>query len=655
MTLRKAAFLLRSSPFGLSVSKVVRHVSPENCGWLQMLRFFADSSQVSEQLKGEDRQEALKPQQTPKIKRPPFAKNLFLGIFDKEILTFPEVLNKEELTDLNRMVDVVEKYFKEKVDSKKIDIEAVIPEEILQGLKDMGLFGQQIPVEYGGLGLNATEFARLAEITSLDGAIAVTLAAHQSIGLKGILISGNEKQKTKYLPKLATGEHIAAFCLTEPGSGSDAASIQTKATLSEDGKTFYLTGEKIWISNGGIADVFTVFAKTEHLNERQEKVESISAFIVERKFGGITSGKPEDKMGIRGSNTCSVHFDNTPVPVENVLGKVGEGFKVAMNILNSGRFSMGSSAAGFLKELLGVTVEHAINRVQFKKPLTDFHMIQEKIAKITCNIYAVESMAYLTAGLLDSLESPDCSMEAAMVKVASSEVAWWSISECLQILGGLGYMKDYPFERYLRDSRIMMIFEGTNEILRLYISLVGCQHAGVKLHDVVRKLRNPFMNPGFIIKKILQRSQQKNDRVKLKMDLRGHVHPSLGVPAEWLEYSVTRLQYGVELVLARHGKVIVDHQMELRRLADVAIDVYAMTAVLARASRSYCIGLKYADHEVKIAGTFCGDAMKRVRENVKELEEGPYLNNDRNYQELASTIFKNKGYAAAHPLTRNWY
>eukprot|EP00058_Branchiostoma_floridae_P025264 XP_002610754.1 hypothetical protein BRAFLDRAFT_126305 [Branchiostoma floridae] len=475
----------------------------------------------------------------------PFVKNLFVGKFIREqVFPFPR-LNQSDYDQLQQMVDPVERYFKDDVDSAQIDIDAKIPAETLQGLKDLGLFGMQVPMEYGsegpgsvrdaganrvryvclfvclfvyipmetlhglkdlglfgmqglkdlglfgmqvplecgtfvclfvclfvyipmetlqglkdlglfgmqvplecgGLGLSNTEYARLGEITAIDGAIAVTLAAHQAIGLKGILIAGNDEQKTKYLPKLATGEHVAAFALTEPSSGSDAASIQTRATLSDDGKHFLLNGGKIWISNGGIADVFTVFAKTEVVDSASGKVkDKVTAFIVERSFGGITSGKPEDKLGIRGSNTCTVHFEDTPVPVENVLGEVGGGFKVAMNILNGGRFSMGSSGAGIVKKLIEQTAEHATSRVQFNKKLMEFPLIQ----------------------------------------VYSSESVWSSVSEALQVLGGLGYMKEYPYERYLRDARILMIFEGTNEILRMYIALVGMKFAGDILKEKLK-------------------------------------------------------------------------------------------------------------------------------------------------------------------------
>jgi len=593
-------------------------------------------------------------EETAKLDRPPFGKNLFLGKFDTSVLAFPEVLDREQLETLEEMAGTVDKFWDESVDSKKIDLEGKIPKETLDGLKSLGLFGQQIPVEYGGLGLNATEYARLAEITALDGGIAVTLAAHQAIGLKGVLIAGNDEQKAKYLPKLATGEWTAAFALTEPSSGSDAASIVTRATLSEDNNTWILNGTKIWISNGGFADFFTVFAKTPVEDKDGKIVDRVTAFLVERQFGGVTHGAPEDKLGIRGSNTCQVYFDNVPIPKENVLGNVGEGFKIAMNILNGGRFSMGSSGAGILKKLLTWTTEHAVSRHQFGKPLKDFELLQEKFAKIGTTIYAMESMAYLTAAMLDTYQEPDCAMEAAIVKVFSSEAVWNCSSECLQVLGGLGYMKDYPYERFVRDSRIMLIFEGTNEILRILIALLGVQHAGKALSAMVKKLRNPLMNPGFAINKGVEMMMRNNKNPSLKLGLGGHLHPSLRISSDQLEKTVLRFQMATEAALTRHGKKITEKQMELRRMADIVIDLYAMTAVLGRASRSYSIGLPNCDHEIKLAASFCYDAAARSNRAIDELLEGDVGTQDIVLKQIAETMFANGGYCASHPLKRNF-
>uniref|UniRef100_A0A674HRA3 Acyl-CoA dehydrogenase family member 9 n=1 Tax=Taeniopygia guttata TaxID=59729 RepID=A0A674HRA3_TAEGU len=534
-----------------------------------------------------------------------FAKELFLGTLRKEeVFPYPEISN-EELAEINQFVGPVEKFFNEEVDSKKIDQDAKIPPETLQGLKDLGLFGMQIPEEYGGLGLSNTMYARLGEIISLDGSIAVTLAAHQAIGLKGILIAGTEEQKAKYLPRLASGEHIAAFCLTEPGSGSDAASIQTRATLSEDGKHFLLNGSKVWISNGGLASIFTVFARTEVVDKDGQVKDKITAFIVERDFGGVTHGKPEDKLGIRGSNTCEVHFENTKVPVENVIGEVGGGFK-------------------------------------------------EKFCLMAVKAYVMESMAYLTAGMMDRPGFPDCSVEAAMVKVFSSEGAWACVSEALQIFGGLGYMKDYPYERYLRDTRILLIFEGTNEILRMYIALTGMQHAGKILTDKIKAIKKG--NMGVALGEFLTRLQ---DTLGRKVDLglvgdRGVVHPSLQESAKKLEENVYYFGTTVRGLLSRFGKTIVEEQLVLKRVADVVINLYAMTAAISRASRSISIGLRNHDHEVLLTNIFCTEAYFKNNYAMAQLEKYADENLDDSIKKAAKQILEKRAYICSHPLDRTF-
>uniref|UniRef100_A0A493T1U1 Acyl-CoA dehydrogenase family member 9 n=1 Tax=Anas platyrhynchos platyrhynchos TaxID=8840 RepID=A0A493T1U1_ANAPP len=543
-----------------------------------------------------------------------FAKELFRGALSKEeVFPYPEISN-EELQEINQFVGPVEKFFTEEVDSKKIDQDAKIPPETLKGLRDLGLFGMQIPEEYGGLGLSNTMYARLGEITSLDGSIAVTLAAHQAIGLKGILIAGTDEQKAKYLPKLASGEHIAAFCLTEPGSGSDAASIQTRATLSEDGKHFLLNGSKVWISNGGLASIFTVFARTEVVDKDGQVKDKITAFIVERDFGGVTHGKPEDKLGIRGSNTCEVHFENTKVPIENVIGEVGGGFKVAMNILNSGRFSMGSASAGMIKKLIEMTAEYACTRKQFNKKLSEFGLIQ----------------------------------------VFSSEGAWACVSEALQILGGLGYMKDYPYERFLRDTRILLIFEGTNEILRLYIALTGMQYAGKILTEKIKEIKKG--NVGVALEEFLNKLRDSMGR-KVDFGLagdRGLVHPSLQESGKKLEENVYYFGNTVRGLLSRFGKTIVDEQLVLKRVADVVINLYAMTATISRASRSISIGLRNHDHEVLLTNIFCTEAYFKNNYTMAQLQKYAEENLDDCIKKAAKHVLEKRAYTCSHPLDRTF-
>uniref|UniRef100_A0A452UIS7 Acyl-CoA dehydrogenase family member 9 n=1 Tax=Ursus maritimus TaxID=29073 RepID=A0A452UIS7_URSMA len=569
-----------------------------------------------------------------------FAKELFLGkIEKKEVFPFPEV-SQDELNDITQFVGPVEKFFAEEVDSQRIDREGRIPDETLEKLKSLGLFGMQVPEEYGGLGLSNTMYTRLGEIIGLDASIAVTLAAHQAIGLKGIILAGNKEQKARYLPKLASGEHIAAFCLTEPSSGSDVASIKSRATLSEDKKHYILNGSKVWITNGGMANIFTVFAKTEVVDSDSSVKDKITAFIVERDFGGVTNGKPEDKLGIRGSNTCAVHFENTRVPIENVLGEVGGGFKVAMSTLNSGRFSMGSMVAGLLKKLIEMTAAYACMRKQFNKSLSEFGLIQEKFALMAQKAYVMESMAYLTAGMLDQPGFPDCSIEAAMVKVFSSEGAWQCVSEALQVLGGSGYMRDYPYERLLRDSRILLIFEGTNEILRMYIALTGLQHAGRILTARVNDLKRG--NVSTVVETIGQRLRDSLGRT-VDLGLTGKlgvVHPSVEDSARKLEENAYYFGRTVETLLLRFGKV--PGPLKERFLG------VGMAAPLGPKSRALMSGAV----AVLLANIFCAEAYYQNLFTLSQLDKYSPENLDEQIKKVSQQVLEKQAYICAHPLER---
>ena len=297
-----------------------------------------------------------------------FAMNLFRGqIKADQVLPFPEVLTDEQKEMLHDLVDPTAKFFEEQNDALKNDALEKVEDHVMEGMKALGAFGLQVPQDFGGLGLTNTQYARLVEIVgSHDLGVGITLGAHQSIGFKGILLFGTPEQKAKYLPKCASGENLAAFALTEPSCGSDAGGIKTKAVLSPDGKNYILNGGKIWISNGGLAEIFTVFAKTPVTGKNGETQDKVSAFIVERSFGGVSNGPPEKKMGIKASNTAEVYFEDCPIPAENLLGEIGGGFKVAMNILNNGRFGMAAALSGTMNYCIKKAIEHASQRTNFQ-------------------------------------------------------------------------------------------------------------------------------------------------------------------------------------------------------------------------------------------------------------------------------------------------
>ncbi|XP_061921124.1 very long-chain specific acyl-CoA dehydrogenase, mitochondrial [Entelurus aequoreus] len=580
-----------------------------------------------------------------------FAVNIFKGqIVTSQVFPFPSVLNEEQEQFLRELVGPVCKFFEEVNDPAKNDMLEKVEDHTMTGLKEMGAFGLQVPADLGGLGLTNTQYARLVEIVGThDLGVGITLGAHQSIGFKGILLFGNATQKEKYLPKLASGEHIAAFCLTEPASGSDAASIKTTAVQSPCGKYFTLSGSKIWISNGGLAEIFTVFAKTPMKDPKTGQMkDKITALVVEKSFGGVTHGPPEKKMGIKASNTAEVYFDNVRVPADCVLGEIGGGFKVAMNILNNGRFGMAAALSGTMKGAINQAVDHAANRTQFGNKIHTYGTIQEKLARMTMLQYVTESLAYMISGNMDS-GATEFQIEAAISKIFASEAAWTVTDECIQVMGGMGYMKDSGIERVMRDLRIFRIFEGTNDILRLFVALNGFQNAGNQLKSLQKAMKNPLGNAGLLAEELTKRAKRKAG-LSTGLTLQGTVHPELAHSGELAVKAVEQFGIAIEELLIKHGKKIIDEQFVLQRVANCAIDIYTMVVVLARASRSLSQGLPSGQHEKVLCETWCVESHDRLMRDIKALRSNQSRHLFKNLQAISTAVVENGGTVAPHPL-----
>ncbi len=570
------------------------------------------------------------------ITKPSFSKALFSGVLlDELVFPYPE-MKAEEAEDLKMMQDTFRKFAEDNIDSEKIDENAKIPDEVVDALKELGFLGLSVPEEYDGFGLSATAYTKMFELFGgIDPSIAILLGAHQSIGYKGLVLYGNEEQKKKYLPKLTSGEMLAAYCLTEPGAGSDAAGIQTRAVRDEKNGVYILNGSKIWITNGGIADFFTVFAKEEITDQSGEKKEKISAFLVTRDMGGVTSGKEENKLGLKGSSTTEVFFEDVKIPIENLLGEQGKGFKIAMNVLNNGRLGLAGGSTGALKVILKEALGHISQRKQFTKTLSEFEMIKEKVAQIAIEIFAAESMIYLTSGLVDRGDV-DYSLESAMCKVRATEMAWVGVNECLQMVGGLGFMKEYPYQRYLRDGRINMIFEGTNEILRMFTALAGIQERGQVLRKIGTALKEPIKGYGVLTDYAAEwiKGRISTERIQ-------DVHKSLSGAKTQFETWAKNLHFSAERALMHNGKKIIYREMIQKRLADAATDLYAMISVISRVDSLIAKkGEEKAAHEISMCNIFCDQAWRRVRRNLLMVDS----NNDKEMSKLSDYIVEEQKY-----------
>ncbi len=566
-------------------------------------------------------------------------KSLYQGhIEESMIFPYPEVP-----ADTKETVEVFSEAYKDFdaqfIDSEKIDAEHHFPRDVVKGLGDLGAMGMTIPEEYGGSGFSAAAYCKMMELIGpLDASAAIVIGAHQSIGLKPILLFASDEQKKRWLPDLATGKLVAAFCLTEPEAGSDAGSLKTTAVYDPATDEYVLNGTKQWISNGGFASLFTVFARIPSEGEGSKHKE-IACFVVVTKEDGTLPGlvrMPEEKkLGLCASSTCQIVLENCRVPASNLVGGPGNGFKVAVETLNTGRTSLGAGSVGGSKAMLKLAVEHATQRRQFKTPISEFEMIRHKITRMTVKTYVLESMVYLTAGLVDR-KVGDYSLEGACCKVFGTETLWENINDALQIAGGNGFMNEYPYGRAIRDSRINMIFEGTNEILRLYLALSGMKELGDQLKEVQAALKHPMRDFG-----ILSGYTQRRMKGTITKDKLDKVHPLLAPEAEILAKYAGVFTNAVETIVRKHGKKVVEREYQHERIADTLIDLYGLIAVLSRVTASIQKnGEEKAAGEIEIVRWYAQAAKRRMVSNLKSLER----NRDGLTNSISNRVYEGGGY-----------
>ena len=576
---------------------------------------------------------------------PSFIRQLFLGDLD-ESLIFPfPAMATEERESLRMILESFRAFAHEKIDPSRHDREGRFGDGVREGMAGLGLMGLGIPEQYGGFGASAAVYNRVfAEVAATDSSLGVYFGAHQSIGCKGIVLFGSEQQKQRWLPGCASGETIAAFCLTEPGSGSDAQAMRTRAVPSDDGSHYVMDGTKIWISNAGFASLFTVFAKVPVPMDGRTK-DRVTAFIVDAKAPGIRLGQLEPKMGIKASDTRSVTFEGVRVPKENVLGAVGQGFRIALEILNAGRLGLSAASAHGSRRILGEALAHASQREQFGRPIASFEMIQRKFAERAAEVYAAEA-AWLVAAAMVDRGGVDFSLETAACKIFGSELVVRSANDAMQIAGGIGYSREYPYERAVRDARINLIFEGTNEILRALIALMGLQQPGEQLKTLGAAFRHPLQSIGVIGTFLAGRARRTVVRPKFT-----RVHAAFDEEAERVASLVHDFAAAVDVALRRYGREIIERQMIQERLADSAIDLYLSTATLARITfelEQAGGDIDSVRREVECARLFLGAAARRVRRNLR----GVRRNADQRVRQIAEAAVAAGELAPPSPIDR---
>jgi len=534
------------------------------------------------------------------------------GAFLIEALRPEDVFTPEELTDQHKLIgQTAEEFVRQEVLPLVADLEVHKEGAMASLMKkagEVGLLGGGVPESYDGAGLDKISTTVLAEKVTGYGSFLASHGGHSGIGTLPIVYFGTEAQKKKYLPKLATGEWLSCYCLTEPHAGSDALAARTRADLTPDGKYYVLNGQKIWITNGGFADVFIIFAKVGG--------EKFSCFIVERSMPGVQIGPEEKKMGLKGSSTVPIFLENAKVPAENLLGEVGRGHIVAFNILNVGRFNLGAYCLGGSKQVVAESIKYAKERTAFGKAIAEFGLIRQKISEMVAQTFVLDAMIYRTAGMIDGAlgavdwSSADASqrvmkaleeyaVECSVNKVYGSEVLDFVVDEAVQIFGGYGYHQDYPVERAYRDSRVNRIFEGTNEINRMLITgmlLKRAMSGALPLISAAQKIADEVLaGPGF-------------------------EEPS----AEPLAAEVKAVQNAKKIFLQASGTAvqkymdkISDQQEVLAGLAEIVMEVYAMESATLRAQKMLARKASSAPVALAACQSFVYDAADRVEKNAR--------------------------------------
>lgn len=546
--------------------------------------------------------------------RASFTRGLFAGaVHDGLLFPFPDSLDvrdPDEARTVRRLIDRLAELRGDLIDPAKFDETETIGDDVVAALAESGFLALTIPREYGGLGLSATGYARVFEAISVaDASTAVLVGVHCGLGSKAIVLYGTDEQKRRYLPSLARGETLAAYALTEPEIGSDAQHIRSAARLSPDGSEWILDGHKIWIGNANRAGVIVTFAQTP-VRRKGVTEQRPTAFIIRPDMPGFRVLGTVRKLGVRGSTQAELLYENMRVPTDHVLGGVGRGFSVAVHVLNAGRLTLLAGCTGGAKSALREMARYAEQREQFGHPLAHFEITQRKMSQLASEIYAADAMLGILTSLVDRADT-DPSLESACAKVFASDMVWRATDELVQVAGGRGYVKPFPYERMLRDSRINRIFEGANEVLRLFIALNGVEGPAGELKELGSALRRPMRNLGLL-------GGYAASRVRGALGgtptLDVELHPRLAEHKRYFEKHVAELKSAAGRAIMRHKAELLDRQLVLERLANMAIELFATAAVISRTQRLLEDGSEAAHSDVPaLCDLFCVLSGRRFR------------------------------------------
>jgi len=544
-----------------------------------------------------------------------FLANIYFGSLDMERFRSFQDLEEDEKTR-----EIIEKYQKitERYPSSYLEEQGTVSTELLEELKRIGFFGLNIPEEYGGVGLNLKQYLKVVEeIAGRDLALAIISLAHLSIGCKGIVLFGNELQKEKYLVPAATGEMIFSYALTEPKIGSDAKNIETWAKLSDDGSYYILNGQKTYITNANYAGGLTVFAQLD-----RDMPGFMGGFIVETAWDGVKIGRDMPKMGLKASSTAAIQFKDVRVPVENLLGQPGDGFKIAMTILNYGRVALGAGSVGALHQSRRDMVKQSERRIQFGVPINTFELIQEKMVKAKVDGYLTSAITAFTAGLLENDPLAAVAIESSHCKLFGTTRAWDTLYNGLQVAGGSGYLATQPYEKRMRDFRVTTIFEGTTEIHSIYPPLFVLRNLEKEMSAANRSTTTRLT---FLLKTMFARAKWK-----LRFS-----HRVMNRAVRLAKANARSIRWLLNAGLLIYGKKIQKKQFFLRRLTNLSLYLFGIIAVLAKIDAEQKMGRDVSE-DLKVLAYIVEEALQVRKDNTRLLSSKQEALHKKIFQDIVS-------------------